>query len=253
MGRLLLSLLVLCAAAIIAPPEASGCIKQIVPAYFYPYPHPSFWDVAIDDKLAPGVAGRVLIMNPASGPGNTLDPNYAAAVSLAKSRAAIVVGYVHTSYGRRPSNSVKAEILKYKEWYGVDGIFIDEVLTTSVGISYYKGLAIYVRGQILSGRVILNPGAAPVEGYMMQVATGADDTVVIFEGALASYNTWKQPAWVIKYPAEKFSHLVYGAPSLSTALTRARYVGFVYITNDTLPNPWDTLPSYWQAEAATYL
>ena len=26
--------------------------------------------------------------------------------------------------------------------------------------------------------------------------------------------------------------------------------GYIYITNDQLPNPWDTLPSYWAQEVS---
>ena len=31
-------------------------------------------------------------------------------------------------------------------------------------------------------------------------------------------------------------------------LAAARRAGFVYITDDSGNNPWDTLPSYWRAE-----
>lgn len=27
-------------------------------------------------------------------------------------------------------------------------------------------------------------------------------------------------------------------------------IGWIYVTDDVLPNPWDTLPSYWEAEIA---
>jgi hypothetical protein len=30
----------------------------------------------------------------------------------------------------------------------------------------------------------------------------------------------------------------------------ARRAGYVYITSDSLPNPWDALPPYWKAEVA---
>jgi len=25
-------------------------------------------------------------------------------------------------------------------------------------------------------------------------------------------------------------------------------VGWIYLTDDTLPNPWDTLPAFWEAQ-----
>ena len=34
------------------------------------------------------------------------------------------------------------------------------------------------------------------------------------------------------------------------ALAADRNVGYLYITNDILTNPWDTLPQYWNAEVS---
>ena len=31
---------------------------------------------------------------------------------------------------------------------------------------------------------------------------------------------------------------------------RRRNIGYVYVTDDTLDNPWDSLPSFWDAEIA---
>jgi hypothetical protein len=43
------------------------------------------------------------------------------------------------------------------------------------------------------------------------------------------------------------------AMSTAVRLSRARNAGYVYVTPDTLPNPYDTLPtgSYWSSELAT--
>ena len=79
------------------------------------------------------------------------------------------------------------------------------------------------------------------------------DVVVIFEGAAAKYADWSPPAWVSGYPATRFSHLIYdtktGSRRQVCAASRARNAGYLYVTNDVLPNPWDTLPPYWSQEA----
>ena len=227
--------------------EAAECVKQIIPAYYYP--STDYWT---QSTAVVGASGRVMIMNPASGPGTVKNPDYVTGVAAAKAKKAIVVGYVATDYGDKPLATVKAEILKYKNWYGVQGIFFDEASSSATKISYYKSLAQYVR-EIGAGRVILNPGVPPAEGYFTQVLTGTNDAAVVFEGTLTTYNNWTQPSWVTKYPQKKFSHLIYAVPQAnwSATLTKAKnhWAGFVYITNDNLTNPWDTLPPYWSAEA----
>ena len=36
----------------------------------------------------------------------------------------------------------------------------------------------------------------------------------------------------------------------AVSLAASRNVGYIYVTNDSGANPWDTLPSYWNAEVA---
>ena len=79
------------------------------------------------------------------------------------------------------------------------------------------------------------------------------DTVVVFEGAYSAYKNWAKPSWAGNYPASKFAHLVYatsGNAAMKNAikLSQQRNAGNIYVTNDVLPNPWDTLPSYWSSE-----
>jgi hypothetical protein len=52
--------------------------------------------------------------------------------------------------------------------------------------------------------------------------------------------------WHSNYAKQNFSFVAYGVPSLDqTYITSAaKYVGYMYITDDNLPNPWDTLPPY---------
>lgn len=223
-----------------SPAKAAFCQKMFIPAYFYPG---SLWNQA---TLGAPTVGT-MVMNPASGSGISQNSDYVAAVSKAQAAGIKVLGYVHTSYGARAATEVKAEIDAYKVWYGVSGIFLDEVASGAALIPYYQDLADYIR--VTPGTfVALNPGTIPDQGYM-----SVGDTVVVFEGTYNSYKIWSQPAWAGQYPASKFVHLVH-ATSGSTAmknainLARNRQGGNVYVTNDVIPNPWDTLPSYWSAE-----
>jgi hypothetical protein len=55
------------------------------------------------------------------------------------------------------------------------------------------------------------------------------------------------------YSSDKFAMIVHSVPDVDTMksyidLAVARGIGYVYVTDDTLPNPYDSLPSYWQVE-----
>lgn len=220
--------------------KAAFCGSMVIPAYFYPG---QLWDQATAGAPTVGT----MIMNPASGPGASSNSDYVAAVSKAQTAGIKVIGYVHTSYGLRDAAVVKSEIDAYKSWYGVSGIFLDEVASGAAIIPYYQDLADYIRATA-GALVMLNPGTIPAEGYM-----NVGDVVVVFEGTYNTYKTWVKPSWTANYPAAKFAHLVYAA-SGSSAMRNAikwshqRNAGNVYVTNDVLSNPWDSLPAYWSTE-----
>jgi len=221
---------------------AAGAQSIAVPSYFYP-------GGAWDRLGASFPEARLAIINPASGPGEAPNPDYAAQVRESRAAGLTVLGYVHTSYAARPVEEVMAEIDRYYGWYGVDGIFLDEASTGCADQPYYAGLYGYVKAR--GGLVVLNPGTQTSECYM-----SASDIVVNFEGSHASYaGGYSAPAWVSSYPPERFWHLVYAAPGEeqmleAVYLSKRRNAGWVYVTPDELPNPWDTLPgaAYWEAE-----
>jgi hypothetical protein len=76
---------------------------------------------------------------------------------------------------------------------------------------------------------------------------------MIFEDDGTNYPGFTPSSWVALYPAQQFVHLPY---DVATAMTMSNYVGlavsrnagWIYITDDTLPNPYDTLPTYWTNE-----
>lgn len=220
--------------------RAAFCQKMFIPAYFYPG---LLWDQATAGAPTVGT----MIMNPASGPGASSNADYVMAVNKAQAAGIKVIGYVHTSYGLRDVVVVKSEIDAYKAWYGVSGIFLDEVSSDATLLPYYQDLADYIRATT-GTFVALNPGTIPDQGYM-----GVGDTVVVFEGTYDTYKTWSPPVWASQYSSSKFVHLVYATASATKMRnavnwTHNRFGGNVYVTHDLLPNPWDMLPTYWSAE-----
>ena len=213
---------------------------MMIPAYFQPG---SLWNQAISGT--PTVT--VLVMNPNNGPGLSASPAYLATVNNSQNNGIQVMGYVHTNYGRRDLQKVLDEISIYMHWYSVDGIFLDETSADPIHINYYQILAKHIRS-FLNKQVILNPGRFPDKIYLT-----LSDILVVFEGTYQSYKHLVVPSWTYLHSADQFAHIVYDASTkeqMKKALrwSRERNAGLIFVTNDKLPNPCDTLPTYWLAE-----
>lgn len=241
------SLVMLATLGFTSSAEAGLCPGIAIPAYFYPG---ATWTTATNS--APRV--NVMIMNPNSGPGLFQDLQYVQAVKTAQAAGIKVLGYVASAYGNqaiRPLQNVKGEIDKYKNWYGVDGIFVDEVASSVQLAPHYQQIADHIRSS-KGGFVMLNPGIVPATSYVNMA-----DSTVVFEGSYTTYLKWTMPSWLSNYPSGKITHLVYATSAAqmpnAVKLGVARNAGQLFVTNDTLNNPWDTLPSYWTTELSTIL
>src|SRR5688572_12572672 len=157
--RKILTFAVLTLAALASELSLAAQQQTIIPAYFYPGP---LWDQAI----AAGPTVSTMIMNPASGPGSARNIDYVNVVTRAQAAGINVIGYVHTLYGARDPQLVKQEVDAYYSWYGVDGIFFDEVASSAAQLAYYDSICAHVRLQAGSPFVVLNPGVYPDEGYV---------------------------------------------------------------------------------------
>jgi hypothetical protein len=235
-------------------PQADAQQQIAVPTYFFPTfdgaGNPSgYWGQFFSAVPTAGLG----VINPGSGPGASPSTSYQNLMSK-KPNGVKIIGYVYSDYGSRALSSVQADIDKYYLWYPtVDGIFVDEANNNSctVELNYYRSLYNYIKGKSASATVVLNPGAATLECYV-----NSSDILITFESDFASYSgSWSSGhAWEANYPTSRFWHLVHGTSSgnMATALnlSRQRRAGWVYVTDDVMINPWDTLASYWSAEVA---
>ena len=118
---------------------------------------------------------------------------------------------------------MEADVRHYRAWYDVTGIFLDEAATGSGELSYYRKLTDYIRHADPGAVVMLNPGTYPSRRYM-----SLGDVVLAYEGTYARYASLRVPGWVDRYPAARFSHVVYATPgsrlaeALRLALRTAR-------------------------------
>ncbi|NOY41211.1 MAG: hypothetical protein GXP26_05160 [Planctomycetes bacterium] len=245
MNLLAISVIALLAANV---PKAHGELEVIVPAYFYPS-NGSAWD---DLNSAASQVKITAIMNPASGPGGGQNADYVAAVDALRAAGGKVIGYVHTTFGSRPLSTVLSEIDDYASWYNLDGIFIDEMANTGPAqkLDYYRDIYNYVKGIDPNWELTGNPGINTIEQYMTWPTA---DRFIITENTGANYSSFTPSSWVADYPRSQFGNLIHTESSVSDMQNQlveaiGNNAGAIYITDDAFPNPWDTLPSYWQAQ-----
>ncbi len=220
--------------------SSSAASGTIVP--LYTYPSDPTWARIIDVKQAhPQVTIRAII-NPDSGPGPSRNPSYVTGVANLHAAGIVVLAYVTTSYASKSASAVHAEIDTYHDWYpGLDGVFFDEMSSTPGDEAYYSGLTQYVKG--LGYTVTVgNPGTDTAPGYV-----GTVDTLLIYESDGEPSSSTLE-GWHDNYDKSNFGIIPYAVPSFDAAFvqTARPQVGFIYVTNDDLPNPWDSLPPYFE-------
>lgn len=230
--------------------DAYAALEIVVPAYFYPSPGSPWGPMTAAADDVPITA----IMNPGNGPGNAKDDNYVAAVNAFRAAGGRVIGYVYSSYGARPLGQVTADIDRYRSWYGIDGIFVDEMSNTGPAerLNYYKSIYDHVKSVDSEWEVMGNPGTHTIEQYATWPTA---DRFMVFENVGAAYPGYAPSEWNADYDNEKFVHLVHTEASATNMqayldLAVSRNTGGIYVTHDVMNNPWDVLPSYWQAEVA---
>ncbi|ODA81126.1 hypothetical protein RJ55_04089 [Drechmeria coniospora] len=127
-------------ASVAVPAVSTGVV---LPLYIYPSAEyddgASNWAPAFDAISAHPNLPWLAVVNPGTGPGDTLlpgnnDTNYIAGVSMLNGFANVkTLGYARTSYGTAPMEELKKNITAWANWssyaeanIAVEGIFLDE-------------------------------------------------------------------------------------------------------------------------------
>jgi hypothetical protein len=218
--------------------------KLGIPSYFTA---PSLWSQL--SQAAPTVG--IAIVNPSSGPGFSVDSNLASSVAAARRAGVTVLGFVDTAGGSRSTFTVQGDVDRYFQWYDVNGIFFNNASRDCAREPYHEALFQYVKSASSSAVVVLNPGTTTPECFV-----AAADILVTYNDVFALYDSYQPLGWESAYPSSRFWHLVYATASqdmpAAVDLSKQRGAGWIYVTPDDLPNPWDSLPpdAYWNAELA---
>ncbi len=214
-------------------PLIEGSTGIMVALYF----DPQFllWDSLIDLKNQYPNVNVLTVINPNNGPGNIKDTTYYTEVLKLQSAGITVLGYTFTNYGQRDIDLIFQDINKYTLWYNVDGIFFDEVanfgqeetLKTLDDYANAKGASITMG----------NPGTDIPPSYI-----GIMDNYVIYENkGLPDLNSIEER--YSELDKQHFSVTSYGVMDFDSNYITAlsEFVQYMYITNDDMPNPYDTL------------
>jgi hypothetical protein len=217
------------------PAPVAGTIVPL-----YTYPTHSSWSAIVAAKNNHPTVPVIAVVNPASGPGSTVDSTYTTGINNLRAAGIKVLGYVATGYTARSEALVQTEMDRWRSFYpAVNGIFFDEMSNTSGQENYYRRQDAYARSKGFT-YTVGNPGTDTVASYV-----GVVDTIIVYESAgLAPLPTWYQ-----QFPRDKFAVIPYKVPAVDVnyVATTKQSIGFIYMTNDDLPNPWDSLPVYFPA------
>lgn len=250
-----------------APAQAGtspGIAVAAMPAYA------GYWDSQWSTlESSSGGLPMKVVVNDNNGDSVT-DANWQGLIHDLHQKGIKVLGYVHTDYGTRSAAAVDTSIDNYFPSgttpgdTAPDGILLDTFGTYDVnnnpdctGTSYYNGIAGHAYsdlGALAGATVWANAGTAVRSCYLG--LTNQIDTFVTFEGTESTYNSFT-PYNVNTgsgfndgsgtYPAWRFAHVVFDTPSadVHSVVDRAvnSFAGYVYTTDDSGANPYDTFPS----------
>jgi Spherulation-specific family 4 len=233
--------------------QAATSITIAIPAYFT---DEALWTKALDTPAVQYVIGHPLV--PVAGQTYVADKALAANLVQAKAKGKIPLVYVTGGYDKVDWRVVADRIDTILDAYpAAAGVFIDEInydqcekyASLTKGSGSVKG----VRARQANKLIVLNPGAPLLNCY-----EGLADGYVTLERAEKDIPAWSANvnlpanassyAWMFRDSSrqqmwEMIHSVNPGNASAAVDAAVARNASVLYLTDDTLPNPYDSLPS----------
>lgn len=194
----------------------------------------------------------IVIVNPSSGPGTTVDPGWQRVIADVHRAGALAFGYVPVRRGDLALSSIY-DVHAWSQMYEVDGIFDDEFPADELECPLRSPKHRSLEAQILvarratdprensneAKRVIFNPGRATANGYVLSFPRAR--CVVTHEG---DGDTVPAPQGSFERPQ---ACLLWNCPDPAAAMVRMEALGWDYgwATSDAgrLGNPWNENPA----------
>ncbi|HEX6416588.1 MAG TPA: spherulation-specific family 4 protein, partial [Candidatus Saccharimonadales bacterium] len=162
------------------------------------------------------------------------------------------IGYVDTNYQTRPMADVMKDIDDWHTMYpGVSGVLLDRVSVGGAADLCYSAYAYnFAKSKYQNDLIAQNFGT-----YTSPAYEPYGDIFLNAEMGYALYQTWSLPADGFQdNPAysNRFWHLIHttSGAEFADALSDSRNnnAGWVYITDDVMPNPYQNAPTYFNTE-----
>jgi hypothetical protein len=254
---------------------ATGGQQIAVASYIHPGADKNAWDrlIASDSSKVTFVVANVL-----NGPGSEKVSSWTNVIGRARASGKKVLGYVATGYLGQTGIRTRLGSTRTQDWvaqieqdvnawyalYGNDmgGIFFDEGFNVCGSNdefpAMYTQVNSYAKRAHPGALTVLNPGTSIPQCY-----EDTADIMLTYESSYAGYLgkasnpdlNFHELGWKPKSPT-KIWHIIYDVPADAVAsiaaTSRERDAGYIQITDDIMPNPYDTLPNdaYWKAEEA---
>lgn len=234
-----------------------------VPGYSYPERWPggnnSYWEAI---RGAGAAKVPFVVVNPNSGPGASVNADYAGELADLDAKGVKYIGYVKHNKQQRDIKEVAAEIDRWYQLYpGIKGMFFDETHNESnpVQTCYIANLYNYMKVKHPGSIVVHNPGTrlrnesiVPYGDVFMVAETSASE--YINNPYLDMNHPDAQPFEKDPANAPKIWHAVHDITSVAEQdqvleLAKQRNAGWVYFTSDSLTtgdsNPYNNLSVYF--------
>lgn len=236
------------------PLDANFKNGLIIPFYIYPSDAYDNADIAtiVELKKSNRDIPMIVIINPASGPGAG-DGNYTAVINYMKGYGIHVIGYVSTAYGIGSGGTgktvadIKADIDTWQTLYPeIDGIFFDEQSNGTSDLvaefAFYKEVAEYARLKGLD-ITVSNPGSNVDNSFYDLFDVMIEWENLSYPSAADMRGPWPYGKQLFKRGLLRHTSAtgeLDGTEAADIALVVKNY-GWVYVTADAAPNPWDTI------------
>jgi len=200
------------------------------------------WQPLIDAHVKYPSVPVWVVLNVARGPGSIANRHYVSAINMLHQSGIKTMGLIQTYYGQRDQSIVEQEMDKWKTFYNVTGIHLNQMANGN-----NQSLADYFKHLSQSARrkgfkfIVGNPRRIVPEIYVDTV-----DTIIIHQAAgFPSIDQYC--GGNANFPAKYwgiFSNNVTLSENKEKILAARNCVGFIYTTDITGSNPWSTLPPY---------
>ena len=224
------------------PNETGNANPTNQTAIYFPLfaPPGPLWNNMLTYRQAHPDLPWIAIVDPQHGPGQQYEAVYAQNISRLQASDVVVLGYVSTLWSQKDPELVKRDISKYKDWYDVDGILLDEMVSFGGVESLYSGFTEFAKSLGMN-IVIGNVGTNTVPSYI-----GTVDAISTVEGDRTPPISWLK-GWQQNYDKSNFVYISYSQSWIDPQYVAesARHVGSLYITDDTMPFPYDDFPAYF--------